>query len=211
MVTVNLSWNLDESIRNFLDISLVGASIVNPEGIIVYANESLAELFKTETELMVGRSAAEFYAEPSDRFSIIDELLKNKQVKNKVVELKRDDNSTFFGSLSFFLSEYAGINHYFCLFYDLTERIKIEEDLKFKAKQEAKIEHLERLVKLSSRTADQINNPLTIIQGLYHVINAELEKPEPDHHRIQQMSQKIESAIGRIAEYVRELNKISKE
>ena len=67
MVTINPSWKLDESIRKFLDVSLVGTSIVDPDGIIVYVNKGLAELFETTEDKMVGRIAAEFYLEPTTR------------------------------------------------------------------------------------------------------------------------------------------------
>lgn len=210
MVTINTSWNLDESIRNFLDISLLGASIVDPEGVIVYVNTALAELFQTTTGSMVGKLASDYYADPSVRFPIINELLKNKQVKDRMVELKRENGSTYHASLSFFLSEYAGVDHYFCLFYDLTERLTIEAESKLKAKNEARIEHLEKLVELGRHTADQINNPLTIIQGLYHVIKSELNKEHPDSAKIEVLNEKIESAIQRIAQSVSDLNKVSK-
>lgn len=201
------SWNLDDSIRSFLDVSLIGASIVSPEGQIVYANNSLAELFELiHSDEMVGNTAIDFYVDPTDRFPIIDELLKNKFVKDKKVKLKKKDGSHFYASLSFFLSEYAGVDHYFCLFYDLSDSLKREEMARVEAENQAKISYLENLIMLRSHTADKINNPLTIIQGLFHIINVELEKDEIDREKIQSYSQKINDAVSRIAEYVKELN-----
>lgn len=205
------SWSIDSNIRNFLDVSLVGSSIVDPAGKIVYANKSLIELFNTSQESFVGRVASDFYADPNERFDIISDLRAKNFVKDLTVRLKRDNGPEFSASLSFVLSEYAGEDHYFCLFYDLTDRLVIEEQLKIQVAKELRIQHLEKFLELGNKTADKINNPLNIINGLYDVINDELQKETIDIEKIKSLTEKVKHSINRIAGTVKELNQITSE
>lgn len=211
VLNINISkeeqWSIDRKREELLDIVVIGVSIATPEGDIVYANQALLDLFETTKEKFVGRNAREFYVNPDERKIIIDKLQANEKVRDIEVELVRDNGTTFQSSLSLHLNEYAGSNHYFCLFFDLTKRIELENLVIEKNNELLKAKHFEELFELSQKLAHEIYNPLSIVKGNMMVLRETLKK-EDDLSQYDDIFERSLRAIDRITDSVNALNKM---
>lgn len=204
------TWSIDKQISKLLDVSVFGVSIADPAGEIVYANPALLKLFKTTKENFVGRNAKDFYATPNIRELIISKLSMYNYVKDEEVELVRPDGSHFMAALSFHLTEFAGTNHYFCNFFDLTSRVEMEKKLIDQQTELLEKAYFEEVAKLASKTAHEINNPLTIIKGMLMVLNDEVSSDDSvDREKLAYLLGKSQEAINRIAKGVDELREFS--
>ncbi len=201
---------IDENVKQLLNVSLFGASIATSQGEIIFANQSLLNLFKSTEENFVGRMSKEFYAHEEQRTLIMSELQKNNAVKDTSVLLKRDDGSHFWASLSFAMSEYAGEDCYFCWFYDVTERIEMENSLREQTERAARTGRLSAQAELVKRAAHEINNPLTVIRGTIFALKKELEKDNLNKENLVKVVEKASNAINRIAEGIETIREVAK-
>ena len=200
----------EKTIRSILDSNLFGASIAKNDGLLVYANPALLELFNTTKEKFVGRKASEFYLNSGDREQIVEKLKKNGFISKIDVDLKRDDNSTFKATLSFMTSKYAGEDAYFCWFYDLTQRLEIEEELANQIKLNLHHSKLASIGELAAGIAHEINNPLTIVTISNRKLQKLLETDKLDKESLKQSLEIIKNATSRIVDIVRGMRNYSR-
>ena len=195
----------DKIIRNILDSNLFGASAADMEGKLIYANSALLKLFRTTSENFIGKHASDFYYNPSDREQIVKLLTQHGFIEKINIKLKRDDSTTFLATLSFKKSIYVGENAYFCWFYDLTERIEMENELKNQININLHNSKLASIGELSADIAHEINNPLTIIKLVLKRLSKKI-KDKSLHKYILE----IENSILRMTNIVAGLGKYSR-
>lgn len=90
----------DRPYRLLVEAMQQGVALVNPEGVLLYCNPGLANLFKMSVEKMVGATVDGFVAE-GDRVLWTD-MLRNVETASakKQVRLRRQDGTTFPGALA---------------------------------------------------------------------------------------------------------------
>jgi len=123
----------EEKYRDLLGNIIMGIVRTTPGGKILEANPSAVKMFRyEEAGQFVCLNLADLYENSED----IGEFMKNMEekgyVKNKEFSLKRKDGSVFWGSLTSKASQ--GMNnrkiHYDTVIEDITERKKLQEDVK---------------------------------------------------------------------------------
>ncbi len=92
------------------------------EGVILYANSSLAGFFGISLSELIGRKVADFYANPADYQQTLDELERIGSLRDRDVRLRRSNGTGIWVSLS---SEKLTLEGQACVLsclYDVTER-----------------------------------------------------------------------------------------
>ena len=202
--------NVEQNIRNILDSNLFGASIARLSGELIYANPALLQLFKTTSDNFIGRNAAEFYFDETQRAELISLLEINGSIPKIDVKLKRDNGSTFEATLSFMKTNYAGDDAYFCWFYDLTERLEMEKELANQIKKNLHHSKLAAIGELAAGIAHEINNPLTIVNISLRKLKKLLNISSSGKDSIVDSLESIENAVSRIIRIVNSMRNFSR-
>jgi len=200
----------DKFIKNLLDVNLFGASIANLDGSLLYGNKSLLNMLQCSKEDFVGKDATDFYNKQSDREKIVAEVKKYGFIKDVDVELRRNNGSTFLVSLSFLKSTFAGINCYFCWFYDLTPRLEIQQELEEQRNLSFHHAKLASIGKLAAGVGHEINNPLSILKLSINILKKELHKEESKLEKIDKYINNMDITIDRISKIVLALTSFSR-
>jgi PAS domain S-box-containing protein len=140
-------------------------------GRIVYSNPEMHRMFlEDETCNFDEISARDLYVDPSTRKEFLERLADNSEVRGFETELKRQDGSTFLGSISARkVTARDGQEEYVeGIISDITDQRRLEEELQ-------RIEHLESIGTLAGGIAHDFNNLLMAIQG-----NISLARNEKD-------------------------------
>jgi len=118
---------------------------------ILYINTKTEELFKTEKSESIGKPVTDYFSNSEDRNLIIHDVNQGKFVKEREIEYKRKDNSTFFGLLTMVKTLYNNQEVLLSCVSDITERKNNLETLK-KSKSEI----------------EKINNELLKMNAILH-------------------------------------------
>ena len=116
------------------------------DGVILYANQHLGEMFGIPSEAIVGRNTTEFYADPAQRQVLLDLLQRDGSVKNYEVRRRRADGTPFWVTISLETLTFHGVPAIIAGLHDITARKQAEA-----AVQQARTELEDRVAK---RTAD---------------------------------------------------------
>ncbi len=114
-----------------LESSPVGATTGRLDGTMLFVNSRMLELVGMTRQEFLSREAREFYVDPTARDALAERLLKEGQVRDVEIEMKRKDGGTFWALLSLVP---AGADSegptYFGWVYDITKRREAEERLR---------------------------------------------------------------------------------
>ncbi len=87
------------AIVNNVNLGVYRSSAKQP-GYVIQANPAFLKLFGYESMKQILHIPAEkFYKNPKDRIQLLKELIKNGEVRDKELEMKRKDGSTFWASV----------------------------------------------------------------------------------------------------------------
>ena len=102
------------------------------DGKIIQANESSARLFGDALENFVGKTTmqAKIWSSPKDREAFVHELHEKGGCKDFETTLCKKDGSTFDALLTTSVFDIDGVAHMISVTHDISDRKKIEEDLK---------------------------------------------------------------------------------
>ena len=90
---------------------------------------------------------------------------------------------------------------------DITERKRIDEEMRKAQEKMVESQHLAELGELASGVAHQINNPLTAIIAESQMARRKLVRPHPAHDSLEAIEEagwKAQQAVSRLLEYTRE-------
>jgi PAS domain S-box-containing protein len=122
----------EEKFRTIAEQTSDLISICDAKGFITYASPACREIFRCEPEEMCGQNFIEF-VDPAEVPSVLDifhnSLLLGKNVKNIQFNMKRKDNSIFFGELIGSPFMVGHVNSTLVIIRDISERKLAEQEL----------------------------------------------------------------------------------
>jgi len=104
-----------------------------PDGRVLYGNRAVSQVSGVPYEQVVGALAPNFYANSQDRIGLMAELSSHGVVRNREIQFRRHDGSTYWALVSLVKIEYAAQQAIICAFLDLTEQKQLEERLRVMA------------------------------------------------------------------------------
>jgi PAS domain S-box-containing protein len=125
----------EECFRAIAETTPAGIGIIGlSEGDFLYANSAYLEYFGYSKGELIGRKTQDIYWDTRDRDHILEELKKNNFVADYEVKLKRKDGTPFWGMSSVRPITFDGIPALLGTFVDITERKRMEDEIKALAK-----------------------------------------------------------------------------
>ncbi|KKM15573.1 hypothetical protein LCGC14_1694750, partial [marine sediment metagenome] len=146
----------EEKYRSLFDNSPVGIGLSTIEGKAIDSNDALVELTGYSVEDLNKIGTPSIYVDPNVRSKILKALQEEGKLHDYEVELRRKDNSEFFGSVSFDLIELGGKKIIQTSLRDITKSKNAEQEL-------IKLNKLKS--ELLRRTSHELKTPLVSIKG----------------------------------------------
>ena len=124
----------EEKYRSLFETSIDGIFVTATDGTLIDANQSCLDLFGYTREEMLGRSVIKIYADPSDRDSFRHKIEEYGSVKDYPLRLIKGDGAQIDCLLTATARKASDgtILGYRGIIRDVTERKRIEEDLRKK-------------------------------------------------------------------------------
>lgn len=147
----------EKKFSNIFDSSPIGISLSEPaSGRIFNANSSFAAIWGYTREEMIGKTSIELnlFATKNARDTILGELLKHGRLSNKTIESQGKYGNRIILQISSEPIELSGVNYFLNNVTDITERIKIENEIKLLT------ENLEKRVVERTAQLEAVNKEL---------------------------------------------------
>ncbi|MEA5583684.1 histidine kinase dimerization/phosphoacceptor domain -containing protein [Nodularia harveyana UHCC-0300] len=140
------------------------------DGLILYANSELVEIFRCELEDLVNHPISDLYYNPSQRKEILATLTKKKSVQNYELLLKRKDGSNFWAIASFQYLNFQGESAILAVFSDITAPKRTELAFKAQAEREQLMRTVAERIRQSLNLTDILN---TTVQEVRHLLKVD--------------------------------------
>jgi len=128
--------------------------VLDLDGIVLYANQRAAVLFEVPWEEAVGRYMPDFYIDPQARAAYLGRLHERGRVVDYEMKLETASGRKFWALISASVTTLEGRPAIFAAFNDITERRRMEEELRRRAEQ---LETVNREAQEARRVAEAAN------------------------------------------------------
>ena len=183
----------EERFRGLFENVLEGVYQSTPDGRILAANPMLLRMLGLahEAELNDVNIAKDLYVDPNVRKRLLERLERDGSFQNVEYQLRRRDSVviTVHENARVVRDEEGRVLYYEGTLTDITERKRIEEQLRQSQKMEA-------LGRLAGGIAHDFSNILTIISGYARLVTSELAAGHPARSSAEQMVKAADSASG---------------
>ncbi len=112
------------------DAPMATAMADQATGKIVYANRRARELFEVNEGEALGTAALGYYADPADRDALLDAIKAAGQINDVVVRMRTARGKDLWVAVNAMFTQYEGHPAVHGVYQDITERMKIEEELR---------------------------------------------------------------------------------
>jgi PAS domain S-box-containing protein len=160
------------------------------QGRFIHANSAMAKIFCYDSvDDFLNILVVDTYQNPEDRRLFVEELIRKGSVRDKVLALRKKDGTPIWGSVSAILQydEKGDIKWVDGIIEDITEQIKLEEQLRQSQKMEA-------VGTLAGGIAHDFNNLLTPILGYSGMLLAGFSSSDPRWPQLQEIIHAAERA-----------------
>jgi PAS domain S-box-containing protein len=204
-------WKTMEYLENIIQSSVDAIVTTNPKGKIILVNRAMEDLVGIPREKMVGQPISRFYGQGLDEARRIMGILREKgSLKNYETTVVGNGRSvSILTSASLLRDEGGNIVGTLGVFKDLTEKKKLEEELKKTQAHLFQAGKMRALGELVAGVAHELNNPLMAADAFLHVIRANVGDNEAIRRRVE-LIQQCHDRIARIVDHLRNFSRQSK-
>ncbi len=178
--------------KSLIETTVDGIYRSDADGFFRFINQAGAEMFghKSPAE-MIGKTVLEYWVDPKDRVSFLDELKREKRLRAYAVRGRKKDGSVIHLEISSHVLEdgqgrFMGVEG---ILRDVTEKTNLEAQLRHAQKMEA-------VGQLAGGVAHDFNNILSAIIGFSALGEMKLPHDHPVRHYMQQILQSSERAAA---------------
>ena len=120
----------EDRLSTILEASPIGVSIIDGNGVRIWANSRLAEMYGQSVEKLVAQDTVEVFTDPAARARLRDEFDQHGLVRDMEMEMSRVDGTEFLALISMEPTEFGGENARIAWVYDIEERRQAEQALR---------------------------------------------------------------------------------
>ncbi|TVP56848.1 MAG: PAS domain S-box protein [Nodularia sp. (in: Bacteria)] len=150
------------------------------DGLILYANSELLQIFRCSSEDLVNRPISDLYYNPSETTAILAVFHERESVQNYELLLKRTDGSCFWAIASLQYLIFSGESARLVVFSDITERKQTELALKAQAEREQLMRTVAQRIRQSLNLQDILNTTVEEVRDLLRVDRVVVYQFAPD-------------------------------
>ncbi len=150
------------------------------DGLILYANPELLQIFCCSAEDLVNRPVSDLYYEPAERKAILAALTQDESVQNYELLLKRVDGTYFWAIASFQYLSFHGESAILAVFSDITKRKQAELVFKAQAEREQLMGTVAQRIRQSLNLQDILNTTVEEVRDLLRVDRVVVYQFAPD-------------------------------
>ncbi len=197
--------------ENIVQSSVDAIVTTDPRGRITFVNRAMEEMVGVPRETILNRHISQFYKEGIEEARRIMAVLREKgSLKNYETQMVRDGRTVpILTSASLLRDETGGIIGTLGVFKDLTEKKKLEEELKKTQAHLVQAGKMRALGELVAGVAHEVNNPLMAADTFLHVMRENLS-PDDENWRRVELIRRCHERIAKIVNHLRDFSRQSR-
>ncbi|MDI6755515.1 MAG: Cache 3/Cache 2 fusion domain-containing protein [Thermodesulfobacteriota bacterium] len=204
-------WETKDFLENIVQSSVDAMVTTDPKGRITFANRAMEEMVGLPREQIMEVPIFRFYVEGLPEARKIMSILREKgRLQNYEMSLRRKEKVVpILTSASLLRNETGKIIGTLGVFKDLTEKKKLEEDLKKTQAHLFQAGKMRALGELVAGVAHELNNPLMAADTFLHVVRESLPEKDENQRRLG-LIQQCHIRIAKIIDHLRDFSRQSK-
>ncbi|MBI5967133.1 MAG: Cache 3/Cache 2 fusion domain-containing protein [Deltaproteobacteria bacterium] len=198
-------------LENIVQSSADAIVTTDPKGRITFVNRAMEEMVGVSREEIINLPISQFYSNGlAEARKIMSGLREKGSLKNYETGLMRSGKIVpILTSASLLRDETGKIIGTLGVFKDLTEKKKLEEELKNTQAHLIQAGKMRALGELVAGVAHELNNPLMAADTFLHVIGENLKEGDENRRRVE-LIQKCNERIAKIINHLRDFSRQSK-